>query len=209
MILCVDLESGPLPDDQLDRLKPVFVANRTLKDSGKIAIDLADKEAAWRERASLDAKTAQVLVVGTMDEAGNFGTIEGNERDLLKAFWETWAMADKLVGFCVRSFDIPTLAKRSFILGVPVPMDLMDGRYISHKVICLQERFTLFSRDTVGESLDAICKAFGIGEKSGKGADFARLWREDKKAALLYLRQDCRLVLELGKRLGVIPTVPF
>lgn len=209
MILTFDVETSGADRATLERLMPEFEAPANYSDPKKIAAAIEDKKQAFFDRAALNARTAQILVVGTMDEAGNFGTIEGNERDLLKAFWETWAMADKLVGFCVRSFDIPMLAKRSFILGVPVPMDLMDGRYISHKVICLQERFTLFSRDTAGESLDAVSKAFGLPGKNGSGKDFAALWKADRDAALAYLKQDLSLTYELAKKLGVIQQTPF
>ena len=109
-----------------------------------------------------------------------------------------------MIGFNVKDFDFRFMTIRSRILGVPVPDDLWVGRYWSTRIICLQEIFTGYSRDIAGYSLGAICRACGLGNKAGSGADFARLFAEDRKAALAYLEQDLRLEAALAKRLGVL-----
>lgn len=204
-MIIFDLESGPAPDDVLDRLKPVFEADGRLKDPAKIAADIADKEAAWKERAALSALTGQILVIGLITTKNTEIpiTLEGPEAKILTEFWDWWATGGKFIGFCIKHFDVPFIVMRSRILNVHVPSDIMDGRYLSGRWVDLQEVWCLNSYDTKGHSLDAVCRACGLGQKNGDGADFAKLWRTDKPKALDYLRNDVQMTVALAKRLGV------
>lgn len=203
MIIC-DIETGPAPDGILDELKPVFEANKTLKDPDKIVADLKAKEAAWREKAALSPLTGQILAIGLLGEEGE-QILTDTEAGMLEYFWEIWGEGSRFVGFNVR-FDFKFMAVRSWALGVPVPVDLMEGRYFNKRICCLQEVVTFYGKEVTGFSLDAVCKTFGLpGKMPGMtGADFAQVFQEDREKALAYLRADLAATAALSARLGVV-----
>ena len=53
------------------------------------------------------------------------------------------------------------------------------------------ESFTFGAKAFV--SLDKVAKFFGVGEKTGNGAQFWELYNTDKEAALAYLTNDVKL----------------
>lgn len=206
-MIIFDCETAPLPAEKLASVKPVFKPNRTLKDPEKIKADLAAKELAWMDDAALDGKYGQVLAIGLLDtfemEAAPLRILAGPEKAIIAEFWSVWNDGPKIVGFCIKSFDLPFLVQRSWILGLPVPKDLLEGRYWNRRIVDLQEIWTCFGYRTEGQSLDAIAKATGIGAKTGNGKDFAHLFATDRKAALDYLGTDLELCAKLAARLGV------
>ena len=208
-MICFDCETAALPDSTLESLKPQFRPAANLKDPEKIKASIAEQEAKWRDRAALDAKTARILAIGTLDEGGTNQALCGdNEAGILEAFWDLWASGEKFVGFACHHFDAPLVWQRSIILNVRPPQDFMSGRYLSPRIIDLQSVWTCGSRDIAGQSLDAVCRACGLGGKTGNGADFGALWLSDRPAALEYLATDLELTWKLAERLGVIKAMP-
>jgi hypothetical protein len=64
-------------------------------------------------------------------------------------------------------------------------------------------------RDLIG--LDKLAKAFDLAGKVTEaggvdvsGAEFARLWRENRQAAEAYLHQDVMLCVRLAERMGAV-----
>lgn len=197
-----DAETGPLPDAELEAVRPVFKAPKNYKDPAKVAAAIVEAEVEWKAAAALDGKYAQVLCIGLLDDdATRFLT--GPEPAILEAFWDAWTQGERMVGFNCKDFDMRMLWQRSIIVGVSPPHDLFEGRYWSHRVIDLQEIWLCHGRDTKGQSLDAVCRALKIGRKSGDGADFGKLYAENREAALAYVRMDLELTAKLASRLGV------
>lgn len=198
-----DIETGPLPDEQLALVKPEFRAPSNYVDPIKIAASIQSQEAAWRERAALSALTGQVLAVGILVD--DYPTIHCVvERENIVAFWHEFQCGGRFVGFAIKGFDLPFLVQRSFVLGIEVPPSVLDGRYFSIRFVDLQECWTCYNPQLrEGASLDAICAACRLGRKNGKGADFARLFTEDGQKALAYLENDLFLVKALAERMGI------
>lgn len=200
-----DVESAPLSDDKLELVKPVFEAAKNLKDPEKIKASIAEKEQDWRARAALDATTAQILAVGILD-GNTFTVLSGDEKLILNQFWtyadEQLGVGNMLVGFCIFHFDLPMLFRRSVINGVSVPMSVKRSSYRPfHENF--QDVALLWQcgnrEQTI--SLDLLARSLGIGSKTGTGDKFARLWVEDRAAALLYLKRDLELTKEIYERM--------
>lgn len=208
MSFCIDIETGPLGDEHLAMLKPEMEANRTLKDPLKIQADLLAKEAAWIEKAALSPLTGQILAIGLLGTNQPEGEqdliLDGDEASMLHKVWVLWGEGSRFFGFNVK-WDFRFMAVRSWALGVPVPVDLMEGRYFNKRIVCLQEVVTFYSREISGFSLEATCAAFGLpGKLPGMtGADFARVFGEDRERAISYLRADLVATAALAARLGV------
>jgi hypothetical protein len=205
VIQVFDIETGPLPAEALAAIKPVFVANKTLKDPEKIAADLAAKEADWLERAALDATTGMVLAIGATNGLASSNVwYEKTEAENIADFW-AWLQPilqenERVAGFCIHRFDLPFLVRRSWILKVPVPWNIRQGRYFNQNLIDLAEVWKMNNYEQ-HISLDTLSKSLGVGTKNGDGKDFAKLLATDPDAAIKYLINDLALTRSCADRL--------
>lgn len=220
-----DIETGPLAERELAALLPPFdpaeVKTGNLKDPEKVAAKIAEAEANHRrdffERAALDPLTGRVLAIGMMTlppgeratAAGATYTLLGDEdeAELLRQFWAAcqgeMGRLHLMVGFNSHLFDLPFLMRRSWKQGVAVPLGIRRGRYWGEDVVDVREAWQLGDRMARG-SLGSIAKHLGVGEKSGDGKDFARLWATDRAAAEGYLRNDLELTARVAVGLGCV-----
>jgi predicted PolB exonuclease-like 3'-5' exonuclease len=89
-----------------------------------------------------------------------------DEAELLRAFWALCSRAETVVSFNGRGFDVPFLAARSLIHGVPVRVDLMSQSFSLRPHLDLLE---ILSQKGRGPSkLDVICWALGIQSPKGE-----------------------------------------
>lgn len=254
MFLTFDIETGPLPTEQLEPLIPSFdpgdppgefdetaVKYGNTKDTAKRAEILktarerhlksvsewdqtvAEKRQKHRDKffadAALSAITGRVLAIGLSgrgvngvdaSDAYSMLTAENEEQEaaILEDFWSTFKAAEVagngrlLVGFDIRRFDLPFMVQRSWILGVEVPRSVFDGRYWSTLFVDLVYLWGCGSNHTY-ISLNTFARALKIGEKTGKGEDFHRLFWTDRHSAIAYLRNDLDLTRRGAVRLGV------
>ena len=171
------------------------------------------------EKAALSSVTGQVVAIGYLGKAERLHLAIGDvtEKMLLQQFWKQYKAARQssrsMVGFNIKSFDVPFLAQRSWVNDVEVPASLLTPTgYLDSTFIDLMDRWKCGNRGW-GEkghgTLDAVCKACGLPGKSDDctGDKFAEmLWSEsesDIESAKLYLSTDLRITDALAERLGV------
>lgn len=205
-----DIETAPLPDVDLERVKPMFEAPANYKDPAKIEASIKDQEGAWRDKAALDACTGKVLAIGVLD-GGIFDVFsnDADEKDILARFW-MWldtmqlSLSHTVVGFCIFNFDLPFLVRRSWINGVAVPaIATRNNRYQPwhENIVDIADKWQCGNRDhRIG--LDTLAKTLGVGAKNGEGKDFAALWASDRAKALDYLRNDLELTKKCFDRMS-------
>lgn len=194
-----DLETAPLPEADLLASMPEFFPPSNYKDPEKIAANLAEQRKRWLSEAALSAVTGQILCIGTL--RGDDFTLwrRDNESDLLIDFLGFLTaeiqVGGTMVGFCVKSFDLPYLVRRAWRHGLKVPFALWNGpRYFSDQIVDLADKWACGGRDPRDKvSLDTLARFLGVGAKTGTGADFARLWAEDVQAAVAYLQNDLHI----------------
>lgn len=166
-------------------------------------------------KAALSATTARVLVIGYYSVEKDKVVIDdgkGDESKLIVNFWRQYqtcrAAPKKLVGLNIFDFDLPFLVRRSWIHGIDVPATLMkDDRYWdTNTLVDLRKRWLCGQQwNACPSNFDAIAKALGTTGKNGQsGADFARLWHEDRNAAIEYLSQDLKQPAVWAARMGLI-----
>lgn len=207
-----DIETGPLPEDQIIRLMPEFQAPSNYKDAEKISQYIARAKGEWLERAALSALTGQVLCVGLLKGETFHVLGHADEANVLETFWDIWrddyGSQLKMIGFACRSFDIPFLIRRSWLYQVPVPKDVLHLRFRDGgKLLDLQDEWQLGSigphlGDTKKQSLNNLAGYFGLGKKTANGKDFHLLWNTDRPTALAYLENDLLLTAALAQRLA-------
>ena len=210
-LLYWDIETGPLPAAELEAALPPFdeadVKLGNLKDEARIAAKIAEARARHREnffeRAALDPMTGRVLAFGVRDEDGvNTILCDEDEIAVLSGAWGVFngvKSYTQFVGFNIFNFDLPFLIRRSWKLGVKVPF-ARRKRYWPEVFVDLREVWQLGEYQARG-SLDSISRFLGYSGKSGDGAEFANLLRQDRQAALDYLARDLELTEAVAGRL--------
>jgi len=211
--LIYDLECTSKPESELESLMPEFQASGVLKDPAKILADIASKKQKWMDDAALSAITGQLLCIA-ISESGNKGVIHGTEESILREFWDHCSsMKEESAGACIfvgynsHSFDLPWLIRKSWLLGIQVPMWVRRGRYFHESFQDLKEIWQLGDRNESTGGLNGLAKAFGCGEKLGSGKHFGRLLGEDREAALAYALQDIALTEAIAMKMGVIQPI--
>ena len=112
----------------------------------------------------------------------------------ITAFQEGLDVADVLVGFNNQSFDDKLLKANGFIIpDTVINYDLLaeiwEGAGLSREFVYPTH---------AGFGLDTICKANGLGEKSGDGANAAILWQKGKHQEVIdYCENDIKLTRKL------------
>lgn len=222
-----DIETGSQPADiladQIPAFDPAEVKTGNLKDPALIAAKVEQArekhQADFFAKAALSPATGTVVAIGIVvisnGQAQGF-TIkfaDGDEAATIDTLWELYrAHYGKnvtFVGHNILDFDLPFLVNRSRILGLNLPPRLFSykgGRIYWNDIFVDTRVLWLLGRkptDTVS-NLDHCAGAFGLGKKTGSGADFARLAIEDRPAASEYLTQDLSLTLKLATRLGAL-----
>lgn len=138
-----------------------------------------------------------VIGVNFISEEGD-GVFSHNNtlnRDLgIKAFQQGLDVADVLVGFNNQSFDDKLIKANGFtipecIVNYDLVAEIWEGAGLGR---------TFVYPTHAGFGLDAICKANGLGEKSGDGATAAVLWQKGKHQEVIdYCENDIRLTRKL------------
>ena len=226
--LVFDIETGPLPESELEAMMPQFdpseVKFGNIKDPAKITEKVSEAEANHRrnyfDKAALDPLTGRVVAIGVklfksdggkgfdFSGLGELSIIgDDDEAAMLKEFWDSMrgyaGRLHPLIGFNIFSFDLPFLIKRSWKHRISIPGGIRRGRYWSDQVIDLRDTWQLGDRQAHG-SLDRISKHLGVGAKNGDGKVFAELWRADRAAAEAYLKNDVELTAKVADVLGVV-----
>lgn len=199
-----DVESGPAPD--AIEFLPEVEAPSNYKDPAKIEAYREQKRVEMMEAAALSPVTGQILAIGIRRD-GEFYAYDGDERSILSAFWRLIApkgvITQRVVGFNSNRFDLPFCIRRSWKLGVEVPRIVMQGRYLNSQFVDIMETWQAGDR-MASVKLDTLARWLGVGAKNGSGADFAKLFAEDREKALQYLENDLLITEKVAVALGVL-----
>lgn len=208
MSTIIDIETGPLSDEELAPYLSELEYTGNAKDPAKIESAMVEKRAEFKERAALSAETGRVLAIGMKFVTGEYYILENkngyneSEYAILKLFWEK-QFPFPFIGHNIKSFDFPFLIRRSWKLGV-VPSFTSCGKpWEDDKFI---DTMLLWAAGNSGEriSLNRLARFFGLPEKNGTGDQFAKWYLGgERDKAIEYLKRDLNLAEEVAKRMGV------
>lgn len=194
-----------------DYLEPVS-APSNYKDQVKIDAYIKEGTAKALRDAALDIDLARVIVMsmqvdGESEGSAYFIEDERQERVMLQNFWSGITPATRLIGFRIRTYDIPLLLRRSQLLGVSYPFINLD-KYKTRQVVDLYDALT-FHGTVDGKKLDTYCKLFGIHvDDAITGKDVAACMAAGDIATVVkHGLADLDQVVQLARRLGVIHPV--
>lgn len=199
-----DIETRPLSKGAVEKWMPEFEAPANYKDEAKIEAYIQKKRESWMDGAALSPLTSEVCVIGyydgmtfSYDHADDAG-----EGTLLAGFWEriprlALTSGPRVIGHNIKGFDLPYLVQRSWMHGMSVPPAAYTyGRYgfrWSESFVDTAELWRLGGMLHGGLSpadFNTIAKAMGGEPKPFEAKQWWKMWNEDKKAALDYLRID-------------------
>jgi hypothetical protein len=214
--LILDIETLPLPESEIEQFMPEFEAPGNLKDPIKIEAAIAEKRAAWVERAALSAVTGRVAMIGfwwTENPEPEVYSLkapdDGSEARMLLDWWDRVHSALTsglpLIGFNCHRFDMPFLIRRSLALRVPVPRGILPGAsgYLPNTIIDLMKVWQMGDREAT-INLDRLARFLGAGQKVGDYKTATDALFTDRPAAEEYCRNDVRITAECARALGVI-----
>lgn len=203
----LDIETAAQPLELIGHLKPTFNAPANYKDPLKIAENIAGQERKWIEDAALSPLTGRVLLIGVKPFGAAPVILEGDETTILQQFWQMVGYAaefEQWYGHHIHGFDLPFIIKRSWLHGIPVPMQtIMTGRYINdRRFIDTMVAFQCGNKADGYISLDTVAKFFGFeGKTEDLGPKFAEVYATDKPRAIAYLTRDLELVEGISGRM--------
>jgi hypothetical protein len=223
--IVIDIETVPhecaaafVPEPDLDAIRPAG----NLKDPVKIAEDVEKKRAAAVEdrrialsRAALDWNLSRIVAIGWWHEADADAqaVICRDEQDEAAALTALWKRAQnaEIVGFCARTFDVPTLLQRSRLLRVR-PGFVSLNRYGKGTVIDLRDILTFDDaryEAIMPRSLKTFCRRFGVPvEDAIDGAQVPQLVADSRwNDVVAHVVSDVRITHALAVRLGVLQDV--
>ena len=203
-----DIETSPLPEEQLAASMPEFKAAANLKDPEKIKASIEEKKEAYIRDAALSPLTGFVIAAGVRKPNGDLLLAHGgDEKDTLRKIVSqlNGYLQQQIAvgGFNIKGFDLPFIRFRCAVHGIPTGrfLDRFRGRsYWNDNFVDLMEEVVM-GRERSGNGLDAVCKALGIPGKTGNGALFSRIYREAPESALEYLRNDLRATAGVYEKL--------
>lgn len=192
-----DIETGPLPDDQLEALQ-----RATSKELPK-------------DKLALNAHTGRILAIGLWQDGHRSPVIlsadQYSERDLLEKFmWQICGQAAHadgkactLIGFNTLAFDLPFVLRRMWAHGMMWEDDYPLVSNYSHCDLMLRWRDPLVGGEPADRiSLAALAAHLGVNlYKTGNGKDFAATLDADPEAAKRYLINDLRMTAHCAVRM--------
>jgi hypothetical protein len=215
-----DIETSAYPFETLTESQQEYLLRYADKE-----IDSAKKQEQVDEAiryTSLYPLTAKCIAIGIfdIDKEKSFVYYESNkveewasendfvhykglpEIEMLKSFWNIIKVADKVVTFNGRNFDIPFLMIRSAMLKIKPTKNLMGNRFDTSSHIDLLEQFTFYGI-TRKFNLDFYCNAFGIDSPKTKeisGMEVKNLYEAGKlKEIATYCSHDIFATYQLYK----------
>ncbi|MEM9354647.1 MAG: hypothetical protein AAGB04_00405 [Pseudomonadota bacterium] len=200
------------------------------KQKQRMATAADDHFANFKSRSALRAEHGRVMAIGR--QSGDERTKEhllqayGDDLDfeseeqmdraesmLLVSFWELAVLSSlegiTLAGHNINRFDLPFLVRRSWILDVPVPPEVRNGRYWSSVFVDTLDEWQLGDRSVQDCGLDSLCRATGGPCKPAdvKGDDFARLYlgtESERMEALAYLDNDLAMTMHMAETVQLV-----
>jgi hypothetical protein len=204
-------------DVSLSHIRAAAVALVTDGELGKIELAahgdiLPEDTPEWRKFYKDD--DSQAVFMRSHDqirqEAFNHFSMHSNEASLLEWLAEQIREAQitntKIVGHCVKTFDIPVIFRRSWACGVRPPRtEFSDGSEGFSGVVDTADVWKVFKYGKGMEfiSLKTMMKTLGIPPKIGDGKWFHNTWLTDPAEAARYLAGDIQAVYDCGKKMFI------
>ncbi len=197
-ILFFDIETEGNPEVYDIMPEPSAPAN--YKDADKIASYIADKKAEQLSTAALDPDYGRIIAI-SMQVNGEMVTNDiysESEYHIVDDFWTAYNKCNGVsCGYNIIAFDLPYLMRRSFDLGIDVPIKPVLAKYRTEPTIDLMGILYNWNQ---AKSLKWVCKRYGIDNPLPE-LDGSQVKDMDAETLRKYSANDVQLVVELYKKM--------
>jgi hypothetical protein len=210
----IDIETAPLPQNQIEAFQPEFKADTRLKDPIKIAEDIKNKKEKFIANAALNPLTSYICALGVWETSQKEPElyISNSEKNIIEAFLELIKEENltrtRIVTFNGMNFDIPFLCRRGLLYGHDIfpTFYRIDGCFkILDKApvfIDLAAIWDCRRKDYI--SLNDLAIYMGVGKKNKNEDLFYQLLEKNKDVAKDYLINDLKLTKDIAEKWGLI-----
>jgi len=219
-ILGLDLETAPADLATIKRVYPydkTKVAYGNTKDMAKRKAIEETHEKEWfpklLEKAALDPCIGTVCAVGVISEGDDIGistSLYTSETELLDKAWKLFrdikqggTVSHLIAGHFLHTFDLPFLIRRSQILGVTVPTDIMIGRYFNKTFVDTAKMWSFYEPHQY-PSLEFVARVLNVSRPrlhGVEGKNFHKVLKSDPDKAISYLEDDLFETYAIAQRL--------
>jgi DNA polymerase elongation subunit (family B) len=205
-ILFFDIETSM--NEEAVEFMPEINAPSNYKDPEKIASYIAEKKTEQLATAALDSDLGKIISISIQSGLeGNLIThLVGDsetptETDLINWFWYNFAESSGFsCGYNILGFDFPYLLRRSFALGIKIPV---RPQMIKYRIEPTTDLMAILYNWGPARGLKWVCKRYGINNPL-PDLDGSQVKDMDKETLRKYSGNDVYLVVELYKKmLGV------
>lgn len=183
-----DIETLPADASQYEKLQKVY--DRKQKKGNKIG---TFEE--FAEATNFDGTWGRVLCISYAFDQDKAQCLWGDEREIIKKFWEIAMRADLFVGFNVFDFDLRFIYQRSVILGVRPSRDLSFARYRNNPIFDVMYEWTKWGGKI---SMDELAHALDIPSSKGD-MDGSQVHEYFKKEKFAEIQKYCNLDVEVTR----------
>lgn len=202
-MIAFDIETGKA--DNYKDFMPEFIPP---KDGRSKSLEKQQEE--WESKLALSPLTGKILAIGIMfnSDGDDYEIATFPEKENIKLFWDNYEYyiqkTEFFVGHNIKKFDLPFIIRRGLLYDIKPPIDLIRDKY---NLPFFADTMEIWSQGIYGKeeytSLDSLAKYFGVGKKTGKGADFEKLFLnpDTKQDAIDYLKNDLLITYKVAEKL--------
>lgn len=196
--LFLDIETVPAGEDRHQIVREIY--DKKIED-GKSAPDTFEE---YLSNTTFDGSFGRIICISYAINNEPTETLSGDEREILKNFWEMAKNISLFIGFNIIGFDLKLIYQRSIILKVRPSIELNFARYRSYPIYDVMMEWGRWDFKTT-ISLDTLAKALDIPSSKGgevEGKNVAQAYKDGRlKEICEYCEKDVEVTRSIYKRL--------
>lgn len=171
MKLFLDIETLPVAGNQLEIIKQFY---RDMKEKkGSLTKNTVDFETFMRN-TSFQGEFGRIFCIGYAIDNEEAKCLSGDEKEILKDFWELARDATLFIGHNIIEFDLRFIYKRSCIHQMKPSRDLSFARYRNDPIFDTMKEWEKWSSQ--GVSLHKLSIALGLASPKEEGIDGSQVY---------------------------------
>jgi len=195
--LYLDIETLPAEKDKHEILKNI---HQKKKDKGRTKQTLEQ----FIENTNFGGAFGRIFCLCYAIDDEPVQNLFGDEREILKKFWEICREIQLFVGHNVLDFDLKFIYQRSIILQVKPSIPISFRRYYSEQVFDIMHEWTKWNGYI---SMDELACALGIPSSKGDidGSRVHEFYKKGKHQEIIdYCKKDVEVTRAIYKKMNFI-----
>ncbi len=201
MKLFLDIETLPVSGEQLSIIKEFYeeMKKRRAKEAKPSQIDLES----YVRNTSFQGEFGRIFCIGYAVDNDHAECLFGDEKEILKKFWNLAKDATLFIGHNIMEFDLRFIYKRSYIHKIKPSRNLSFARYRSEPIFDTIKEWEKWGGHGVG--LHRLSIALGIASPKDDDIDGSQVYdyylSGDYSKIYEYCKRDVEATREIYKRI--------